>query len=822
VSSSLSDRLPLGARLYVVLVSLCGLVTLFFDLRSWHPQFSLQFFFYLAIALVGSGLKVLPPGINGNISVNYVFTLLALLEFSVPVTIFLAVAGAVAQTFWNAKDRPRLVHLMFNVACMILTVTAAAFVYDLRSFSGISEGQGQLLRLVMAGIVYFVVNTLCISIIIALSEQKSWRTVWRGFYNWLFAYYLVGVSLAEMVHFAILHLGWLFTLALLPLLYIIYRSYSVYLGRLEQEKAHAENVASLHLRTIEGLAMAIEAKDECTAEHLRRVQVYSLQVAERLGLSEVDIEALRAASILHDIGKLAVPDYIISKPGKLTPEEFEKMKIHTIVGAAILEQVGFPYAVPPIVRSHHERWDGGGYPDGLKGEDIPIGARILGAVDCFDALASERQYRRALPLEQAMDYVVSLSGQSFDPRVVEILKTHYREFEQSVQRTPLRQQHLEKELTVFRGDAPAAGFEKNQTAAVLTGQERHRDFMSSIASARHEVQTIFELTHDLSGSLRLEDTLSMFASRLKQIVPFDCIAIYIQEGSVLKPKYVNGENSRVFASLAIPVGHGLSGWVVENQKSILNGNPSVEPGYLNDPTKFSLLNSALSVPLGEGTNGPRGALSLYRSEKDAFDKDHLRILLAITGKISRAVESAMQYQRAEDRANTDSLTNLPNGGALFMYLGDEIARCLAHNARLALLVCDLDGFKQVNDRHGHLSGNELLKRVADILKENCRASDYVARMGGDEFVVLLANAQIENVNEWMERIDRLIGQAGHEICGESQLGMSVGVACYPEDGSDAATLINRADDDMYRSKSARKSNRGKLVVIPKPAVEQIA
>src|SRR5205807_5432358 len=128
-----------------------------------------------------------------------------------------------------------------------------------------------------------------------------------------------------------------------------------------------------------------------------------------------EIKALQAASILHDIGKLAVPDYIISKPGKLTPEEFEKMKVHTIVGSAILEQVAFPYSVAPIVRSHHEKWDGSGYPDGLKEEQIPIGARILSAVDCLDALASYRQYRRALPLDEAMEHVVSLAGRSFDP-----------------------------------------------------------------------------------------------------------------------------------------------------------------------------------------------------------------------------------------------------------------------------------------------------------------------------------------------------------------------------------------------------------------------
>ena len=214
--------------------------------------------------------------------------------------------------------------------------------------------------------------------------------VWKELCSWIFAYYLVGVSLAEMFHLSIAGLGVIFTVALVPVLFAIYRSYHLYLGKVEQQKAHAEEMASLHLRTIEALATAIEAKDECTSEHLRRVQVYSVSIGEKLGLDPNALEALRAAAILHDIGKLAVPDYIISKPGKLTNEEFEKMKIHTVVGAAILEEVGFPYEVAPIVRAHHEKWDGTGYPYGLKGEEIPIGARILSAVDCLDAMASDR------------------------------------------------------------------------------------------------------------------------------------------------------------------------------------------------------------------------------------------------------------------------------------------------------------------------------------------------------------------------------------------------------------------------------------------------
>src|ERR1700751_1031953 len=224
----------------------------------------------------------------------------------------------------------------------------------------------------------------------------------------------------------------------------MYRSYRLYLGKLESEKVHAEKVSQLHLRTIEALALAIEAKDATTGEHLQRVRIYAMELAKELGLTEDEKEALQAASVLHDIGKLAVPEHIISKPGKLTPEEFEKMKIHPIVGAEILEQVEFPYPVVPIVRSHHEKWDGSGYPNGLKGEEIPIGARILAAVDCLDALASDRQYRRALPLDEAMARVVADAGKGFDPRVVGVLQRRYIELEKLAKEQP---QHAPPKLS---------------------------------------------------------------------------------------------------------------------------------------------------------------------------------------------------------------------------------------------------------------------------------------------------------------------------------------------------------------------------------------
>ncbi|MES1260199.1 MAG: HD domain-containing phosphohydrolase, partial [Acidobacteriota bacterium] len=289
--------------------------------------------------------------------------------------------------------------------------------------------------------------------------------MWRNSYLWSFPNYLVGAGGAWVVGAASHLFGWQSSLLLLPILYLVYRSHNLYIGRLEearkaaeQQCAHAQEVAALHRRTIETLALAIEAKDQNTHDHLERVETFAIEVGRELGLGETDLEALRAAALLHDVGKLAVPEYIIAKPGKLTPAEFEKMKTHTVVGAEIVARMRFPYAVAPLVRGHHEKWNGHGYPDGLSGEQIPVGARILAAVDCLDALTSDRQYRRALPSNEALQVIRAESGQSFDPQIVDILTRRYAEIAAAV--SSGRIARLPVAVKVERGAAPATGFEE--------------------------------------------------------------------------------------------------------------------------------------------------------------------------------------------------------------------------------------------------------------------------------------------------------------------------------------------------------------------------
>jgi len=625
--------------------------------------------------------------------------------------------------------------------------------------------------------------------------------VWRECFFWSLPYYLGGAAVARIASMLSKSpVGYPTVLVTGPVVYLIYRSYRLYLARLEEEKKHAEEVSSLHLRTIEALALAIEAKDHTTHGHLQRVQVYATELGKELGLTEEERDALRAAALLHDIGKLAVPEHIISKPGRLTPEEFEKMKIHPIVGAEILERVQFPYPVVPIVRAHHEKWDGTGYPYGISGEDIPIGARILSAVDCLDALATDRQYRRALPLADAMKIVQSEAGKAYDPRVVDLLMERYMELEQKAVALNSQSQ-LSTEIKVSNGIAPAAGFES--VANSERSKESPMDFLNSIAAARQEVQALFEISQDLGNSLSLDETLSVLAVRLRKIIPHHSLAIWVRRDKVLRPDYVSGDDFRLFSALEIPVGQGLSGWVAENRKPILNGNPSVEPGYLNDPAKFSTLRAAVAVPL-EGVNGVLGTMTLYHAERDAFTKDHLRILLAISSKIALSIENALRFRQVQSSATTDYLTNLPNARSLFLQLDSELSRGKRHDTPLAILVLDLDGFKLVNDRYGHLEGNKVLHAVASGLKLGCREYDYVARMGGDEFVVLLPGVDQRDVESKIAHFRGVVRDVGRELFSGSTLTVSVGVAHFPTDGHDAEQLLSEADRRMYKEKRANQ------------------
>src|SRR6204780_5149132 len=483
--------MPIRARLYIALILAAGTFGVAEQLTRFQSAHPIQFWCYFLVTILTSGLKSPLPMVFATLSVNFLFILVGIVQFSLPEAIVLGVAGTIVQCLWRPRSRPKAIRIAFSACSIAMAVMTAHTVFHGRVNPLLGELHPLLLGL--AACTYFVVNTVLIAGVISLTERKSIYRTWYQTYFWILPYHLAAASVAWLIVMLTKQDSWTSALVLFPLVYFVYRSYKIYLERLEKDKTHVEEIAGLHLRTIEALALAIEAKDTTTADHLQRVRVYATEIGKEIGLNTKELDALQAAALLHDIGKLAVPEHIISKPGRLTPEEFEKMKIHPLVGAEILEEVKFPYPVVPIVRAHHEKWDGSGYPFGLSGEEIPIGARILSVVDCLDALASDRQYRRALPLDQAMEVVNSESGKSFDPVIVDIMRRRYIELERMAAASGAEKEKskLSMEGKKQRGIAPATGFAESAEEMVPVGADPAGDPLSSIAAATQEAQMLY-------------------------------------------------------------------------------------------------------------------------------------------------------------------------------------------------------------------------------------------------------------------------------------------------------------------------------------------
>ena len=764
----------------------------------------LRFGVYLVAVLLSSGLKVAMPKGDGTMSVNFPFILLGILELSPEQAVALAAISVFAQCRVQVLKPFTVVQIAFNVGNVVAATAVACYVYT----STLQYRNEMAPALALAATAYFFANTVPVALVIAWSKGEKPFAFWRRQFPWYLPFYLVGAFLAVIIHLTTVDFGWLTSLLIFPIVYTIYRAYRAQSISIQERQRHLEETEALHLRAIEGLAMAIEAKDQNTHDHLLRVRVYGSEIGKLMGMDELGMRALLTASFLHDIGKLAVPEHIINKPGKLTPEEFDKMKIHPVVGADILERVRFPYPVVPIVRSHHEAWDGSGYPDGLKGEEIPLGARILAVVDCFDALASDRPYRRAVQVPEALELIKSKAGTQFDPAVVRILEEHYVELEELARRESQTLAPLLTNLRIARGAAPGAGFEEpnfeianepSEGDATTRGPlSMHQGALDLIAAASQEAQAIFEMSRTLGNSLNSNETASMMSSRLRQWIGFDCFAIYVNNGNLLVPHYMDGEYAESLSMEPVALGEGISGWVAATGKTIINGNPEVEPNHVVASDQAQALRSALALPLYGPNGSVFGVLTLYSTAENAFSKDHLRILLAVESKFSLSLQNAFTFRDVNTHAQVDFITQLPNVRQFFIEMERKLDMARNLTEPLGIVVCDLNSFKAVNDKYGHVMGNKLLRVIADALRKSCRKEDVVARMGGDEFVMLLPGV---NSSAWAPRLKRLessVREASKTL--GIEVSTSIGAAFYPDDCSSAEALLGLADRRMYAHK----------------------
>ena len=495
-----------------------------------------QPFLFLALFMLSSAtaaLKIQLPLMTSTstMSVSYAIDFASLLLIGPHGTMLVAAGSAFSQCHLNTKTRTPVHRTLFSMAALVLAVEGAGLAIHLLGVGPAAGIVAMARPLVGAATAYFLINTGLVATAIALSTEKSAGATWRTDFLWSAPSYFVGAASAAFAVWVISRAGfWMAPLTFAPI-YLTYRTYKVYMGRIEDEQQHVRQTSDLHLATIEALARAIDAKDQPTQSHIRRVQIYAAGLAKAAGLSADEIQGVKTAALLHDIGKLAVPEHILSKPGPLTQEEFQKIRIHPQVGAEIIAAVPFPYPVAPLILSHHERWDGKGYPQGLAGAEIPIGARILTIVDYYDAVTTERPYHRALNPESAMAMLKHEAGRALDPTLVpifvEVLPTLVAAYTlaEPVAETP------SEILPVANGAVPAGLVPKGGNA------------FENIALAHREIYALYEIAQAMGTSLGVSDTMALISSKLSKLVPWSGCALFLYESepercaAVLRPAW---------------------------------------------------------------------------------------------------------------------------------------------------------------------------------------------------------------------------------------------------------------------------------------------
>ncbi|UCH35601.1 MAG: diguanylate cyclase [Armatimonadota bacterium] len=578
-------------------------------------------------------------------------------------------------------------------------------------------------------------------------------------------------------------------MALLALLFLLHCLRELYVERIERALDRRRNIEDLSNSIIRTLAVAINSKDRMSQGHLERVQQAALATAREMGVDDSEIEAIRIAALLHDIGKLAVPEHILNKPERLTEEEERKVQSHTRVGKRILEPIKFPHNVLPIVEHHHECFDGSGYPDGQQGVEISLGARILSVANVYDALVSPRPYREAMPPDDALAHVEARAGTEFDPEVV----------------------------AAFVSIARAGGLEPiyigveaaRRAARVVAPDSIHDD----IASAQQELFALYDVAQTMSATLNVQETLNLIASKTKKVVDYStCIVFLLDEArTAIRAEFAQGLRENELVGMTIPVGEGVSGKVAGSGLPMRGDDPGTDLEWARPGPSGGDLESVLAVPLTHERE-IIGVISLYHTQKQVFTEDHQRLLSIVARQASLAVENAREFERTKESALTDNLTGLPNARCLYMLLEQEMSRARRQEQPLSLLGLDVDDFKSINDTFGHQAGDQTLCELGRIFQHAVREYDVVARHAGDEFFVVLPATGHDQARVIADRIQAAVRDHRPRFRNNQavRLRVSIGVATFPDEAEDLHALIAAADAAMYADK---RTNQQKISLV---------
>ena len=618
-------------RLWIQFVTAAGAMAIVQSLVTLQvTPHRYEWLFFAVLAVITGSFSMKIGSVSASVTISDTFFITTALLFG-PAPATLAIALGTFISSWRTNRRRERV--AFNTATTSLGMWAGSHVFFLLAgvppltLTQTQAPAGELLAPLLAlTAVYFLTNSGLIAVAIGLDARRSPITVWREHFLWLSVNYFAAASVALCLVLLMYQVSLLAAIVILPMLVVLHLTLRSSFGRLDDARKHLAHLDRLYLSTVETLAMAIDAKDDVTHSHVRRVQAYALGLARALGVTdEPTLKGIEAAALLHDTGKLAVPEHILNKPGKLSEAEFEQMKRHVDVGADILSLVDFPYPVVPIVRCHHENWDGSGYPRGVAGADIPIGARILSVVDCFDALTSDRPYRSALSDEAAFDILRARRGNMYEPLVVDTFIRVHRELVAHMASFPPHDA-LKQITRSVAGPVPVP------PAIVMTAEGVSDDILAFVSLARVA-----------SGAAPLDDVLSLASALMRDLAPKATIGWYVVDdgNAYVTLRHASGPSARQLTGAALRLGEGVSGWVAANRQVMINSEASLDLGEraLSGPP----LRHALSVPLIT-RESLVGTVTLYAEA--AFTDSQSRLVQVIAPHLAQAVWAAKRDEGA--------------------------------------------------------------------------------------------------------------------------------------------------------------------------------
>jgi diguanylate cyclase (GGDEF)-like protein/putative nucleotidyltransferase with HDIG domain len=759
--------LPRAAGIYVAAMVVAGVVALLFaalNLRIEQPEL---FAVLLMLAVGTSAAQIeLPIGRgHSNLSLSHAINFWALLALGVPAAAGIAAVSAWAQCTLRSKGRNPVYRTLFSIASLIVTVVLAGLPLHLFVAEGPVTFPSLLREAAIVAPVYFFLNTGFIACAIALTAQRPIAEIWRQNFLWSAPSYLAGAALAAVAAGASARgsFGWLALLAV-PL-YLVFRSYHTVVSRLREERNQTRQAMEVQLATIEALALAIEAKAGCTPEHIRTIQQYAGTLAESWGLSDADVQAVRTAALLHDIGNMAVPEHILSKPQALTPEEFERVKIHPRVGAEILRKVPFGAPVAELVLCHHERWDGMGYPAGVVGEAIPIGARILAIADCYSTLQTVRPYRPARTESDAIAVLREFAGTAFDPALVEAF---------------------------VRLQAPSSASAADPADRAWVDDEGNVA-LQNIAGAHREEQTLYEIAQALGSSLSVGDAMALIGDKVSRLVPFVTCALFVgDDAEGYACRYAHG-----------PGTEALIRWTPRSWSEISLRLPSCADGRASHGEDLAAVLACRLTFDGRLI----GALVIYHTTPGCFTDEHRRVLGRVSDQAAAVIFNSTRFEQTQHESHTDPLTGLANRRSLNLQFETLLSNAARTNGTASLIVLDLDRLKEINDTYGHEAGDRALRGIASVLRATVRQSDLCARFAGDEFVVVLWDCDLEQEGRRTRELQTAVAAYPFEPRPGVLLSMSIsaGPARFPEDGTTFDELLAAADERMYHDKAGRRS-----------------